>query len=425
MMRASDYRAAARQALQGNWGSAVLVNLLAALLGGAAFQSSVAIDSEYFENFFQNGRFLPPGAYYNAGYEIQRFLGVIDSIFGVLLVLSIVQFILGAAVHLGLCQYNINLVNKQQPLSINTLFERFSIFGRALLTRFLISLYTWLWTMLFIVPMVIIIVLVNVLGVSASYSSYGYSVGMAFFTLLTFALMIVIIVGLSILLQRYAAAPYLLAQNPQMTASQAISHSRAIMRGHEKRLFFLELSFFGWSLLAGLTCGIGLLWLYPYINAARAAFYLELTGQTQGQYPYAAGAPGGGYAPPPYGGPGGYAQQHYQPQHPGAYGQQPYAPQYPPQYQQPPHQPYGAPPPWPQQDAGQQPAPQPYTPPPADAPQPPYAAPVPPQEDAGATQSPFAPEPPPAAPQPFEELGAPPAAPTPPAPEGEDVGKDE
>ena len=38
-------------------------------------------------------------------------------------------------------------------------------------------------------------------------------------------------------------------------------------------LFSLEL------LLSGLTLGVGALWLCPYMNAADAAFYLEVTGR--------------------------------------------------------------------------------------------------------------------------------------------------
>jgi uncharacterized membrane protein len=38
----------------------------------------------------------------------------------------------------------------------------------------------------------------------------------------------------------------------------------------------LDLSFFGWSILAILSLGVGFLWLNPYQNAAHAAFYREL-----------------------------------------------------------------------------------------------------------------------------------------------------
>ena len=39
----------------------------------------------------------------------------------------------------------------------------------------------------------------------------------------------------------------------------------------------LEMTFFGWMLLNALTLGLGSLALNPYMNAARAAFYKDLT----------------------------------------------------------------------------------------------------------------------------------------------------
>ena len=99
------------------------------------------------------------------------------------------------------------------------------------------SLLTFLWSLLFIVP-----------GIIASY--------------------------------RYALAPYLMAENPDMGVMEAIARSKELMNGSKWRLFCLQLSFIGWSLLCVLTLGIGYLWLAPYQNAAEAAFYLEVTGRT-------------------------------------------------------------------------------------------------------------------------------------------------
>ena len=52
--------------------------------------------------------------------------------------------------------------------------------------------------------------------------------------------------------------------------------SRMMMRGHKWQLFVLELTFLGWALLCVLTLGIGFLWLAPYMEAAKAAFYNDL-----------------------------------------------------------------------------------------------------------------------------------------------------
>ena len=74
----------------------------------------------------------------------------------------------------------------------------------------------------------------------------------------------------------YALTPYILEENPDLSANEAIDHSRAMMKGHKFDLFYLYLSFIGWFLLSFLTLGIGFIWLIPYMNTAQAAFYEDV-----------------------------------------------------------------------------------------------------------------------------------------------------
>ena len=74
----------------------------------------------------------------------------------------------------------------------------------------------------------------------------------------------------------YFMVPYILADNPQMKAMDAIRESERIMNGHKMDLFLLHLSFIGWMLLSFLTCGLLLLYVVPYMQAANAAFYRVL-----------------------------------------------------------------------------------------------------------------------------------------------------
>ena len=70
--------------------------------------------------------------------------------------------------------------------------------------------------------------------------------------------------------------PFILADDPSLTANQAITRSRKLMDGHKWELFVLSLTFIGWEILGALCLGIGLLWVTPYKNAAYAAFYRQL-----------------------------------------------------------------------------------------------------------------------------------------------------
>lgn len=97
----------------------------------------------------------------------------------------------------------------------------------------LVSLYTFLWTLVFLIP-----------GFVKSYS--------------------------------YAMTPYIMMEKPDMGINDAITKSRQMMNGHKWQLFCLDLSFTGWMLLSIFTLGIALIWVWPYYSTARAAFFKEI-----------------------------------------------------------------------------------------------------------------------------------------------------
>ena len=76
----------------------------------------------------------------------------------------------------------------------------------------------------------------------------------------------------------YAMIGYILAEHPELTASEAIARSKEMMSGNSFRLFCLHLNFIGWAILCAFTFGIGNLWLTPYRQAAASAFYREVSG---------------------------------------------------------------------------------------------------------------------------------------------------
>ncbi|MCR5003058.1 MAG: DUF975 family protein [Bacteroidales bacterium] len=77
----------------------------------------------------------------------------------------------------------------------------------------------------------------------------------------------------------YAMTPYILVDEPELTANQAIDKSKEMMKGHKFDLFYLYLSFIGWGFLCLFTLGIGFLWLVPYIETSQAAFYKDVKEQ--------------------------------------------------------------------------------------------------------------------------------------------------
>ena len=74
----------------------------------------------------------------------------------------------------------------------------------------------------------------------------------------------------------YSMIPYLLAENPDLSAPQAFSLSKQMTTGQKMDLFVLDLSFLGWIILGLICCGIGILFVLPYPEATRAEVYLNL-----------------------------------------------------------------------------------------------------------------------------------------------------
>ena len=74
----------------------------------------------------------------------------------------------------------------------------------------------------------------------------------------------------------YSMIPYLLAENPNLSADEAFSLSKQMTTGQKADLFVLDLSFIGWIILGLICCGIGILFVLPYPQATRAEVYLNL-----------------------------------------------------------------------------------------------------------------------------------------------------
>lgn len=81
----------------------------------------------------------------------------------------------------------------------------------------------------------------------------------------------------------YALTPFILEENPEMSAYDAIKYSEKMMMGHKWDLFILNLSFIGWFILCCFTFGIGFLWLAPYIQLAQCEFYEDIKAEQVGK----------------------------------------------------------------------------------------------------------------------------------------------
>ena len=236
MKYAADFRRIARNALSGRWGLAVVAGLVASLLGAVTSETS-GVNLNFGStgsNEGVTGQPIVDSTVWNE--EIAGiFVGVVSVVLVLALIVAVAYAFLGSIVGVGYSQFNLDLVDRKKAPEIGTLFGHFRNWKTAVAAGFLRGLYVILWSLLFVIP-----------GIVAGYS--------------------------------YAMTNYILAEHPELTASEAIDKSKQMMYGNRGRLFCLQLSFIGWDLLCILTLGIGNLWLIPYKQAAEAAFYREVSG---------------------------------------------------------------------------------------------------------------------------------------------------
>lgn len=81
------------------------------------------------------------------------------------------------------------------------------------------------------------------------------------------------IIGYVVIIFSYAMAFYIYLDSPEKGVFQVLRESREMMRGNKGRYFYLQISFMGLVLLAVLSCGIGMLWLGPYMSVTNIRFY--------------------------------------------------------------------------------------------------------------------------------------------------------
>lgn len=139
------------------------------------------------------------------------------------LLASIASLLLASAFGLSvvLIYFKVNAGNKPE---VRDAFTGFEDFWSAFKLFFFIGLFTFLWSLLFIIP-----------GIVKLYS--------------------------------YSMAPYILAENKGKSALECIRESKAMTFGRKGDLFVLSLSFIGWALLGSITLGIAYIWITPYMQA--------------------------------------------------------------------------------------------------------------------------------------------------------------
>jgi uncharacterized membrane protein len=151
------------------------------------------------------------------------------------------MLILSGPLLLGFSQYFLKFKRGENP-ALEDAFSGFRNLGSSIALYFIMGIFILLWSLLLIIP--------------------GIVAGI-----------------------RYSMAFYVLCDNPDRGAMNALNKSKELMRENKMQLFLLGLSFVGWAVCCIFTFGIGFLWLTPYMALSVVNFYEEVRAVPAGSCP--------------------------------------------------------------------------------------------------------------------------------------------
>lgn len=171
-------------------------------------------------------------------FVITLVIGIVSSVAsGVLALIPVVGSLLATiivtpAFALSMVRVYLLVIKDQKP-EVKDAFSGFDDFWSAFKVTLLVGLFTFLWSLLFIIPGIV--------------KSISYSMSM-----------------------------FILAENKGKSALECINESKQMTEGHKAELFVLALSFIGWMLLGSITLGIAYIWVIPYMETTFANAYQSL-----------------------------------------------------------------------------------------------------------------------------------------------------
>lgn len=146
-------------------------------------------------------------------------------VLGIGVIITMPAMIVGAVMYC-LCVW------REEEVLFGKIFSGFDNLGRNIGGILLMGIFTWLWSLLLVIP-----------GIIKALS--------------------------------YSMTPYIMADT-NCTAREAIKKSMAITKGHKGKIFVMALSFFWWYLLCTITFGLAYIYVGPYMAVSYAGLYDEL-----------------------------------------------------------------------------------------------------------------------------------------------------
>lgn len=225
----AELKERAKESIRRNYWIMVVVGLIAGIITG---ESGGSVSTNRIENELKNSGWNGEDLDF---FTSTQFLMTVSAVIGILLMLSLlftlIKIFLGNPLLVGCRRFFLENSDRKARFGlVGTVFQSGNYLN-VVLTMFLRSLFTALWSLLLLIP-----------GFIKRYS--------------------------------YSMIPYILAENPSIPRKRAFEMSRKMMDGQKLNAFFLDLSFIGWHILSYLTCGVlNVFYVMPYCQATWAELY--------------------------------------------------------------------------------------------------------------------------------------------------------
>lgn len=148
----------------------------------------------------------------------------------------------------GYTRYSLHLADRADALS-SDIFSGFSETGRVILMNLILFGFGLLWYLAIIAAAMVPMMVVSMIS-GLALSGMGESAIIVGIWVMVGIFVAAILLALLLVMVRYALSAYVLADDGAISSLNAVRRSRVLLRGRNKEMFLLQLSFLGWNLLS-------------------------------------------------------------------------------------------------------------------------------------------------------------------------------
>ena len=259
MWSRAELKQRAKECVKQHYWWVVLAGIILSVVGGggggrlsipsgssSSSNYSSSRDDDYYDDDYYDDDYYSDD-YYDDDYDsnsrsVGSSLAMVSMIFGVATIIILVIFAIAlvvsafifAPLKVGIYRFFMHAREGRRDFSDVSFVFGCGQYLNVVKIMFLVSIKTFLWSLLFIIP-----------GIVKSYE--------------------------------YRMIPYILSENPGIDSKRAFEMTKAMTDGEKGNIWVLDLSFLGWEFLSLFTCYLlSLFWLNPYEQATYAELYATL-----------------------------------------------------------------------------------------------------------------------------------------------------